>query len=92
MLSVALNAVSQMFAFRDDAGAWPLLFAALTTLPLAMRRRYPIAVAVLISAAYFAGVSFEMAELYVSQVTMFIAFYTVGAWMDDRRRAPSAAC
>ncbi|MFL0410358.1 histidine kinase [Microbacterium paludicola] len=87
VLSVALNAVSQMFAFRDDAGAWPLLFAALTTLPLAMRRRYPIAVAVLISAAYFAGVSFEMAELYVSQVTMFIAFYTVGAWMDDRRRA-----
>ncbi|WP_309067718.1 sensor histidine kinase [Microbacterium sp.] len=87
VLSVTLSALSQLFSFRDDAGAWPLLFAALTTLPLAVRRRFPVAVAVTIAAAYFAGTSLELAELYVSQVTMFVAFYTVGAWMDDRRRA-----
>ncbi len=87
VLSVALSTVSQLFTFRDDAGAWPLLLAALTTLPLAARRRFPIAVAVTIAAAYFAGVTLEMIELYVSQVTMFVSFYTIGAWVDDRRRA-----
>jgi signal transduction histidine kinase len=87
VLSVTLSAVSQMFSLREEAGAWPLLFAALTTLPLAVRRRWPIAVAVVISAAYFLGVTLEMAEIYVSQVTMFTAFYTIGAWVDDRRRA-----
>jgi signal transduction histidine kinase len=87
VLSVALSAVSQLFSFRDEAGAWPLVFAALTTLPLAVRRRFPVAVGVVIAAAYFVGVTLEMAELYVSQVTMFVAFYTIGAWVDDRRRA-----
>lgn len=87
VLSVALSTVSQIFAFRDDASGWPLLFAALTTLPLAARRRYPVAVAVTISAAYFAGVTLAMIEIYVSQVTVFLSFYTIGAWVDDRRRA-----
>ncbi|MER7797060.1 histidine kinase [Microbacterium sp. NPDC096154] len=88
MLSVALSTVAQLFAFQEDGGnGWSVLFSALTTLPLAVRRRYPVAVALVICASYFAGVSFESIELYVSQVTMFIAFYTVGAWVDDRRRA-----
>ena len=87
VLSVALSTVSQLFTFRDDSGAWPLVFAGLTTLPLALRRRFPIAVAVVVAGSYFVGATLESAELYVSQVTMFVAFYTVGAWSEDRRRA-----
>ncbi|MBO3661888.1 sensor histidine kinase [Microbacterium stercoris] len=87
VLSVALSTVSQLFTFRDDSGAWPLVFAALGTLPLALRRRFPLTIGVVIAAVYFVGASLEATELYVSQVTVFIAFYTVGAWATDRRRA-----
>jgi signal transduction histidine kinase len=32
-------------------------------------------------------VTFRIPDVYVSNISMFIALYTVGAWVDDRRRA-----
>ncbi|MBY0689678.1 sensor histidine kinase [Microbacterium marinilacus] len=87
LLSVALSAVAQVFTFQDGADVWAVVFSALTTLPLALRRRLPITVALIVCTSYFVGATVESMELYVSQVTMFIAFYTVGAWCADRRRA-----
>src|SRR5690606_30906990 len=41
----------------------------------------------LIALAYFVGMTARIPELYVGSIAMFIAMYTVGAWVDDRRRA-----
>ena len=57
------------------------------TAPLAVRRRFPEVVVVAIAVVFFVGVTLRIPELYVGNIVMFIAMYTVGAWVDDRRRA-----
>ncbi|ECH9476868.1 sensor histidine kinase, partial [Salmonella enterica subsp. enterica] len=64
-----------------------LVYAAVVAAPLAFRRRWPGAVAVIVSLAYFTAVTVRVPEIYVGNIAMFIALYTVGAWMSDRRRA-----
>jgi signal transduction histidine kinase len=87
VLSAALGAVAGIYG--DDVGElqWGVLYAVAITAPLAVRRRYPCTVAVVIAFAFFAGVSLRIPELYVGNISLFIAMYTVGAWVDDRRRA-----
>jgi len=55
--------------------------------PLAVRRRWPGTVAIVVSLAYFTAVSLKVPEIFVGNIAMFVALYTVGAWMNDRRRA-----
>ena len=57
------------------------------TLPLAARRRWPEIVAVVASAAFVIGALTELIELLFSNIALFIAIYTVGAWSRGRRRA-----
>ncbi|MEW1965590.1 sensor histidine kinase [Micrococcus sp. NPDC078436] len=72
--------------WRQDVG-WVALGAVALALPLAWRRRFPVAVAAVVSLTYFAVSTWVGVELYASQVVLFLAFYTVGAWCPDRRRA-----
>ena len=62
-------------------------YAIIVTAPLAFRRRFPSLVAIVVCASYFVAVSLHIPEIYVGNIAMFIAIYTVGAWVDDRRRA-----
>lgn len=59
----------------------------LLTGPLALRRRYPTAVAVIVVAAFVGGQAAAIPENLVSQIAPFVALYTVGAWEGDRRRS-----
>lgn len=49
------------------------------TVPLALRRRTPALVAVVVAAAFVAGQLAGMPENLVSQISPFIALYSVGA-------------
>jgi len=57
------------------------------TLPLALRRRFPAVVAVIASVAYFVGQQFGVAEYLFTNIALFIAIYSVGAWSRHRRTA-----
>jgi signal transduction histidine kinase len=57
------------------------------TLPLAWRRRYPEVVAVVVSVAFFLTPTFRVPEVLFSNITLFIAIYSVGAWSRHRRAA-----
>lgn len=57
------------------------------TLPLALRRRFPGSVAVVASAAFFVSQQFSVPEMLVSNIALFVAVYTLGAWGQDRRRS-----
>ncbi|WHF23999.1 hypothetical protein QJS66_07225 [Kocuria rhizophila] len=46
--------------------------------PLAGRRRFPVAVMVVVSFAHFALVTWVGIEMYASQVVLFLGFYSVG--------------
>lgn len=59
----------------------------LITLPLVVRRRFPLTVAVLQAAIYIAATYLTGLELYVSQIVIFLGFYSVGAWSKYRGRA-----
>lgn len=87
VLSAALSSIADLYG-EEQAPLWQaLVYAAAIAAPLALRRRVPGIVAVIVAAAYFVAVSLRIPEIFVGNIAMFIALYTVGAWMSDRRRA-----
>jgi signal transduction histidine kinase len=64
-----------------------LVWSVAVTLPLALRRRYPMIIAIAVSAAYMAGGIAFGVSLFFPMIALFVAFYTVGAWESDRQRA-----
>jgi signal transduction histidine kinase len=87
VLSAALSSISELYG-DEQAELWTaLVYAAVATVPLAFRRVWPGTVAVVIALAYFAAVTIRVPEIYVGNIAMFVGLYTVGAWMNDRRRA-----
>jgi signal transduction histidine kinase len=88
VLSSALGSVAGIYGADASHGLqWALLYALALTAPLAARRRHPEIVVAVVALVFFAGVTFRIPDLYVGNVSIFIAMYTVGAWVDDRRRA-----
>lgn len=87
LLSLMLYRVAGVY--EDDAAPmWmSLIWAALITLPLAWRRRWPNTVAVIVSATFIAGGELRVPELLICNITLFMALYAVGAWVDTRRTA-----
>ena len=86
-ISAGLSIIAQVYG-DDQAPPWSaVLLVVAVSAPLAVRRRWPAAVAIFICAAYFFGVTLRVPELYAGNVAMFIALYTVGAWMNNRRAA-----
>lgn len=68
---------------------WPeqVFWTLACTVPLAVRRRWPAAVALAISAAFIAAQVRQSPEQQVSSGALYAAVYTVGAWSADRVRA-----
>lgn len=74
--------------FNEEAPWWgSAVWAAAMTLPLAVRRRWPEIVALVASAAFIVGAQTGVVEALFSNISLFIAIYTVGAWGRSRRRA-----
>lgn len=57
------------------------------SIPLAFRRRFPEIVAIVVSLGYFVGQQFGVPELLFTQISLFIAIFTIGAWGRNRLRA-----
>lgn len=86
VLSMALLRTAGFY--DEPAPGWvSVLCLALATLPLAVRRRWPSAVAVVVAAAFILAVELEVPETLFLNIALFMALYTVGAWDADRRRA-----
>ncbi|MFB7249743.1 sensor histidine kinase [Microbacterium sp. NPDC056234] len=87
VVSAVLSSISEIYG-DEQAPLWhALVYLVVLAAPLAFRRVRPAQVAIIVSAAYFAAVTFRIPELYAGNVAMFIALYTVGAWMTNRRAA-----
>lgn len=87
ILSATLSAISGIYGDEQGSMQLALVYAVVLAAPLAVRRRWPATVAVIIALAYFAAVTLHIPEVYVGNIAMFISLYTVGAWSVDRRRA-----
>ncbi|MEV7229761.1 sensor histidine kinase [Polymorphospora sp. NPDC051019] len=85
MLNLTLvNSVGQFFL--GPPPAWPeqVFWTLACTLPLVARRRFPIAVAIVISVALIGGQYRHSPEQQVASGALYVALYTVGAWGLDR--------
>jgi len=87
VLSAALSSIAQVYGDEAQELWSALIYAVVISAPLAVRRRMPGTVAVIVALAYFTAVTLRIPEVYVGNIAMFVALYTVGAWMNDRRRA-----
>jgi len=87
LISGALSSVSEFYGEYTADLVWVIPVAIGTTLPLAVRKKYPVSVAFVVVITFFLAQTFHVPEAFVSNVTMFIAVYTVGAWVNNRRRA-----
>lgn len=87
IISAALSAISEIYG-DEQAPLWQaLIYLVVISVPLAYRRVWPAPVAVIVSVAYFVSVTLRLPEIYAGNIAMFIALYTVGAWMANRRAA-----
>ena len=87
ILSAGLSTIAEVYG-DEQAPLWTaLVYVAVVTVPLAFRRRWPGTVAIVVALAYFTAVTVRVPEIYVGNIAMFITLYTVGAWMNNRRRA-----
>jgi len=87
VISLILGYFAQMFGSAGLDLRWGLLYAAALSLPFVVRRRHPILVAIVVNLVYIVGMEAGATEAYVGQIALFLSMYTVGAWVDDRRRA-----
>jgi signal transduction histidine kinase len=87
-INLVLSTSAGMF-FGDDAPSQPeqVLWTLAVTLPLVVRRRWPAAVAIVISIAFIAAQIRHSMEQQVTNGALYAAIYTVGAWDRDRARA-----
>ena len=85
-LSAALY--SRLGLYDHPAPMWLTIVAIIGfSLPLALRRRYTAIIAVVVSLDFFVVGQFLVPEALVSQIAMFMAIYSLGAWGRDRRQA-----
>lgn len=86
LLSTVLWRIAGMY--DEPAAPWlSVLLLALVTGPLAVRRRWPSTVLLVVAVAFVSVAGFSVPETLVANIALFYALYSVGAWGPDRRRA-----
>lgn len=86
VLSLALGRTAGMYEHPAEGWVAVLLVLAVTA-PLAVRRRWPAAVALVVAAAFVALAELRVPETLFANISLFMALYTVGAWDAHRLRA-----
>ncbi len=86
LLAMVLYRVAGIY--DEPAAGWVSALAlAGVTLPLAARRRWPAPVAALVAAVFALEGVLLVPEVVFSNIALFVALYTVGAWEANRRVA-----
>ncbi|MEJ6553490.1 sensor histidine kinase [Microbacterium esteraromaticum] len=87
VISAALSSIAGVYGDEQAPLWWALLAVVGISAPLIVRRRHPAQVAIVIALVMFVSITLRVPEFYAVNIAMFVALYTVGAWMNDRRRA-----
>ena len=60
---------------------------AVTVLPLALRRSHPVIAMLIVSAGFITAGTVHVPEVLITQIALFLAIYSVGAWVSRRSLA-----
>jgi signal transduction histidine kinase len=74
------GAIDQVHAPWWGAAIWAVVIAG----ALAFRRRFPVLVALVVTAAFVVGQNLAVWEQLFANICLFVAFYSVGAWSTNR--------
>jgi signal transduction histidine kinase len=86
-VTVLVNSMGA-YVFRDPPGLLAqLVWVVALSAPLVVRRRYPLAVVLVVSALFIAAQVNRSGDTLVPSAILFLAIYTVGAWEQNRRLA-----
>ncbi|WP_354569269.1 sensor histidine kinase [Glaciihabitans sp. UYNi722] len=86
--TISLLLYSRSGIYPNQAPIWiDVLFLFATSVPLAFRRRVPEIVAIVTSIVFAAAQLLSVPELLFSNISLFIALYSLGAWGRSRPRA-----
>jgi signal transduction histidine kinase len=84
LMTVFINSMGA-YAFGDAPSLTEqYLWGAGLALPLALRRRYPLAVLITIGVLYIGAQLRHFGDNLVPSIVLFLAVYTVGAWEQNR--------
>ncbi|WP_245785933.1 sensor histidine kinase [Lentzea albida] len=73
------------YVFQDPPGlAVQLAWVVALSVPLVVRRRYPLAVMLVVSALFIAAQANKSGDTLVPSAILFLAIFTVGAWEKNR--------
>jgi len=73
---------------KHPAAVWvSALYVLVCTAPLALRRRWPEAVAIVVAITFALSQILSVPEILFANISLFIALYSVGAWGRHRLRA-----
>jgi len=73
------------FAFGTAPGlAEQLVWVAALPVPLAVRRRFPLAVLVVVCVLFIAAQARQIGDNLIPSIVLFLAIYTEGAWERNR--------
>ncbi|WP_019808382.1 sensor histidine kinase, partial [Saccharomonospora halophila] len=87
VMTVLVNSMGA-FAFGTAPElAEQLGWAVVVTAPLVVRRRFPLAVLLVVAAVFIAAQVRRTGDNLVPSIALFLALYTAGAWAEDRARA-----
>ncbi|SDL76609.1 sensor histidine kinase [Microbacterium azadirachtae] len=87
ILSAGLSSLAKVYG-SEQGPLWTAIpYVVVISAAIALRRRWPGPVAVVVSLAFVVATSLKVPEIYAGNIAMFIALYTVGAWMNARRSA-----
>ena len=89
VLTQQLYRVSGVYEHPAD-GALTFGLLAVTILPLAARRSHPVPSAIVAAAGFIAAGTLQVPELLITQIALFLAIYSVGAWVSRRSVAVAA--
>ncbi|MET7395403.1 sensor histidine kinase [Dactylosporangium sp. NPDC005572] len=87
LLNLSLARSVGLYAGGASSVPEQIVWTLLVTLPIAWRRRWPDAVAIVVSTAFIVAQVRHVPEQQLASGALFCSMYTLGAWGPDHRRA-----
>ncbi|MFD9738459.1 sensor histidine kinase [Umezawaea sp. NPDC059074] len=87
LMTVLVNSMGAFALGKPPHLGEQMAWGVALTVPLVVRRRYPLVVLLVVGALFIAAQARQIGDNFVPSIVLFLAIFTAGGWAPDRRRA-----